>query len=886
MPIPRLLEREDSLALLNLAFANAQNGAGQCVFVLGEAGIGKTSLVRNFMRQHDAQSLQLTGACDALFTPRPLAPVYDLVAQLNEDWAPDVHSIASRAELFDRLLYALSHQPKTVILFFEDIHWADEASLDFVKFIVRRMAAVRCLFIMTYRDDEIKSDDPLHALAGDLPRDLIHRISLKPLSLDSVRKMGRRVEIGDVDSGQVYQVTAGNPFYVNELLENYSPGIPANIKDSILSVYKRQSPDTRELWQLLSVIPEGTDLGELFRFDPSLHAAIDDSLSRNILVSRNGKVFFKHELYRRTIEDSLSVMKRSELNKRVIETFLPSFQVARQYARIVHYARNAGNKALVLEYAPMAAQQAIDVAAHLQASGLYLAAIEAKVAMRAASSAEAAGAIHSGGGINVALYIAYAYECYLTNQIAEAIKYEELVLPIFRAANDIEQVGDHLRFLSRLWWYHGNREHAERYGWEAIRMLEPLPMSRAKAMAASNMSQLKMLSGETGLSVEWGTRAIDMARQLQDYEVLSHALNNVGTAQWNAGISEELAEKQLQESLQLALQHDYQEHAARAFTNLVNNYLVSKNYEQAKTILAEGIAYCERYDLDTWLRYKLNLKASLLLEVGEWDQAIIVSQKILDTRKQPAMNKIGALVTAGTVAMRRGDEGALNWLLEAKSLAIVTDEHQRVIPVLRALLEYEWLTGEHVLNDEEIANGIKMVQRINEIGKNSAFVYWLAKNRPDTVLPDIQLFDAYQWMMNGDVVRSAERWSAIGCPYEVALSYAGGDGTQIKQAMTILQDMCAARTIAKLKGDLRTEGAQVIPRGSRISTRKNPGQLTNRELEILLLLKEGSSNKEIAQKLFVSPKTVDHHISSILFKIDAPSRGKAVSEALRLGIIK
>jgi DNA-binding NarL/FixJ family response regulator len=113
------------------------------------------------------------------------------------------------------------------------------------------------------------------------------------------------------------------------------------------------------------------------------------------------------------------------------------------------------------------------------------------------------------------------------------------------------------------------------------------------------------------------------------------------------------------------------------------------------------------------------------------------------------------------------------------------------------------------------------------------------------------------------------------------------DGTDENKrtAIKITQELGATRTCDKFKREMRMAGIKGIPRGYRKSTQMNTALLTIREIEVLQLLKEGMKNKEIAAQLFISAKTVDHHISSILFKLDVNSRGKAVKEALRQSII-
>src|SRR4051812_612587 len=200
----------------------------------------------------------------------------------------------------------------------------------------------------------------------------------------------------------------------------------------------------------------------------------------NVIIMKNDKVVFKHELYRRTIAESLSPFKRMALNKKILELFLASFEEKGEIERIVQYAKNANESKVVVKYAPIAARHAACTGAHIEASKLFLTAIE----------------YSDGNDIDqlVELYEAYAYECYLTNQIKDAIIYQGKALNIWREKGDLEQTGNSLRFLSRLWWFDGNHDEGEKYGKEAVEILKAQPFPKAKAMAYSNMSQLKMLS--------------------------------------------------------------------------------------------------------------------------------------------------------------------------------------------------------------------------------------------------------------------------------------------------------------------------------------------------------------------------------------------------------
>ena len=393
-----------------------------------------------------------------------------------------------------------------------------------------------------------------------------------------------------------------------------------------------------------------------------------------------------------------------------------------------------------------------------------------------------------------------------------------------------------------------------------------------------------MLNKETDEAIDWGNKAIDIARMLGDNEILTHALNNVGTAQWKIYPLSEGINSYLTESLEIALENSLHEHAARAYTNIISNSITCREYEIVQPYLQEGLQYCEERDLDFFLRYKLSWKAKLLLDKGKWNEAVSVCENLLRNENQTSVVKIGALFVLATIRLRRGGEDALPLLQEAKSLAFSTKEYQRIIPVIVACLEYEWLTGKIIISEEELTFSLALMRNTNQLFQNSDSAFWLRKARNlEVLIPE--MYKPYELLQSGKVREAAFFWENLACPYEQAFALFEGNEDDKRQAIIIIQQLGANAVSEKLQMEMRSSGIKKIPRGLRESTINNPAQLTNRELDILLLLKKAIHNKEIAASLFISPKTVDHHVSSILFKLDVNSRSKAVAEAIRLGII-
>lgn len=862
-----LIERAHFFASLEAQLEKTRD-EGHCVFIGGEAGIGKSSLINSFCQTHKEDCLIYTGICDALFTPRPLAPLYDIAGQLHDGFWQISQLGSDRTALFASIFHQLSHQKRPTIVVFEDVHWADEATLDFIKFFIRRITQTCCLFLLTYRDNEIHTRHPLRHVMGELVRGSFTRLLLPPLSRQAVEQLSEEKGYKGED---VYHISGGNPFYVQEILASYSPGIPDTIKDSILLVYNRQDDITKEIWDLLAVLPTGLEIAYLEKIDPHFKAATETSLNAGILVIQDGFVRFKHELYRRTIEESLSPLKRIDLNQQILARFQFRFEEKKQIERLIHHAKNANAYELVLRYAPGAAREAAGVGAHFEAAKLYITAIT----------------YYQGNDqeILLPLYEAYAYECYLTNQITEAIIYQGKVLASWKPKDNREKVGDSLRFLSRLWWYNGNRKKAEEYAEEAVQVLLQQPASYAKAMAFSNMSQLKMLADQPAECVYWGEKAIAMAQELQNEDILSHALNNVGTVRLKSSLTRQEGFEQLRQSLAIALHHSYHEHAARAYTNLSSMAVETKEYRTAQETLEAGLRYCDQRELDSWKNYMLCFKARLSLETGQWAEASTIASRLLEKSNLTPIVKIGALTVLATIRMRSEKPEVRPLLEEAKAMAFQTQEHQRIVPVMMAWLEYEWLTGQLHIDENELQDTIQLVEKTESSFQNSAFAFWLLKARNRSLaLPERYM--GYDFAEANTYKKAVQNWVRLGCPYEEAMLLMEGLEDDRRKALTILQELGAETAYKKLKQELRAAGMKKIPRGMRESTRLNPRQLTNREVDVLQLLSQNMQNKEIANTLFLSAKTVDHHISSILLKLNVSSRGKAVTVGMDLGILK
>jgi DNA-binding CsgD family transcriptional regulator len=473
----------------------------------------------------------------------------------------------------------------------------------------------------------------------------------------------------------------------------------------------------------------------------------------------------------------------------------------------------------------------------------------------------------------------HAYECFLTDQMDDAIASRQSALGLRRQQANPLRAGDNLRWLSRLAWFRGGGEDARRFAREAISVLKRLPAGSELAMAFSNMAQLCMLSEDCQEAVQWGERALKLAERFGLTEILVHALNNVGVTEFLMGKPE--GTLKLERSLEVALAHDMHEHAARAYSNLIYLALVARDYALTEENLAAGLAYARERDLDAAMLYKLALRARAHLEQGRWKEAGDDAAGVL--RAGSRVSRAVAVVVLGTVRLRQGEPDAQALLDEARELALATGDLLRIGPMAAARAEAAWLRDDKDGVRAEIGPIYELARRRPEPWRLGELSLWLWRagaidQPPENVAPP------YRLEMSGDWHGAASAWERLGCPYEQALALANGDRPAQLKALDLLTVLGAGPAAVLVRRKLRAESAQGIPRGPRAATKGNPLGLTSRQAEILRLLSEGLSNKAIAQRLKISPKTVDHHVVAVLTKLGVATRKEAARHPATLAL--
>ena len=856
----RLLEREDQLATLGELQGAVASGSGHAVFVAGEAGAGKSALVQQFCDSAAASSRVMFGFCDALASPRPLGPLVDIAPSLGAD-VTELLKGRRRHELFEATLAALSGHDQPSIVVFEDLQWADQATLDLLRFLGRRLSAAGTLLVGTYREDEVGPEHLFRVVLGDLASCAwVDRMVVPPLSQAAVASLSAGSRI---DPARLHRDTGGNPFFVTEVLSSGEPGVPAAVADAVMSRASRLSGLARFALEAAAVIGSRVEPSLVLRIGGVDALALDECVSAGML-SFNAPFFvFRHELARQAIVSATPPHRRVSLHAEVLGLLRGGAANPDLLAGLADHAEQAGDADAVLEYAPRAAEVASGLQAHRQAETQYA---------RALRFADAAPL-----ETRAMLLERRSYECYLIDHLADAIDATRQALEIWRLLDRPLKIGDNLRLLSRIQWVCGQRADAEAAGSEALAVLEPLPPGPELAMAVSNQAQLGMLAGDHDRAVTWGERAIEMARELGEGRVLANALNNVGTSRLMRG--DLRGEELLLESLRIAVEDGFEDDASRAYSNLAAAWGNLSDFSRARKYLDEGLAYCNQHDL-----YSAGLciaaeQSLFLVNEGRWDEAMTSATSLLEERKLARISKIELIVVQARVRTRRGEPGVWPLLDEALELAVPTEELQYLGFVAAARAEARWLSGETARVEAEVRATFEMAVSLNDSWYLGELAFWLWKaghltEPPEGAAPQFAL------QIAGDWNAAAERWAAMGFPYEAAQALADGDEAAVRRGLAEFDRLGARPAAAEAGRRLRAMGVRGIPRGPRMSTKANAAGLTTREQEILQLVADGLSNRDIAARLFLSEKTVGHHVSAILGKLDVPSRRQAARYAL------
>jgi DNA-binding CsgD family transcriptional regulator len=336
------------------------------------------------------------------------------------------------------------------------------------------------------------------------------------------------------------------------------------------------------------------------------------------------------------------------------------------------------------------------------------------------------------------------------------------------------------------------------------------------------------------------------------------------------------------EALRIGLEAGAEAQAGRAYANAYTFFLQQFRFAEGERYWRDGIAYCDERDIPTYSTCLRGHRAIGLLDLGRWDDAAALAQRVLATEASP-VNLLTSQVTLGLVRARRGVGDPCEVLDAAVEAAESLDETEWVAVTRLARAEARWLAGDE---DAAVDDLRRVRARITpmDYDDDARLSVW-ERRLLGTATPASPAPEPWATWLAGDHVAAADAWDGLGCGYYAALALHDSDcDDDLRTAITRFEALGADAAVRRTRQRMKDLGHRA-PAGARATTRQHPLGLTRREDEVLALLCEGLTNEEIAGRLVVSTRTVDHHVSAVLSKLGVSSRGAAAARARKLGLV-
>jgi DNA-binding CsgD family transcriptional regulator/tetratricopeptide (TPR) repeat protein len=865
---PTLLEREDQVAALAAAYDAVRAGTGRLTFVAGEAGAGKTALVRAFAAGPPAGAV-LAGVCDPLETPRPLGPLRDVAPELARRAGRPMPDTASREDLLAFIGEALCAPGDPPVLLLEDVHWADQATIDLLRYAGRRLERLRALVLATLREEEAPAGSPIALLLGDLATAAgVGRLAVPPLSRAGTASM---VAGSGLDPDRVHVRTGGNPFFVGEVLRSGSDGVPPTVRDAVLARFARLPDPARQALEAAAAIGSRVEpallLGVVQRAGVP-RWGVEEAVTAGFLMWQERDLAFRHDLARAAISDATAAARRQRLHELVLAELRVRRMRDGDHDELLRHAEAAGDDAAVLELAPPAARRAAALHAHREAAALLGKAIDRARDVPPDRLAE--------------LVEQRAGELYQSGQLDAAVAAHERAAVLRQALGDGRRQAWNLSGASRLYFLCGRLADAEASHRRTLEVLRTLPSGPELGRAHEAWARVRFMVQDLAGAVE----EAELAERIGDGPLALDARVTAGVARLQLG--DPAAQRQLEAALAEARELGLQDTAVRATLYLGWVPLLVRSYEGVAARLAEGLSLAVDRELPYWELLLASAGVRWALDQCRWHEVERRARDVLDRREAVSVALAQALVSWGRLEARRGLPGAPGLLDQALALAI---EHETVEPIVRvwpARAEEAWLAGDHSRVRGTVLEALAARRDIDDAWWHGELAFW-ARAADAPIETRVEPARPFALSLRGDWAAAADWWRGRGCVYEAAMAVAvAGDpgAAALREALDALDRLGARPAADHVRRRLRELGVTGVPRGPRASTLGTPAGLTRREHDVLLLVAAGMSNSEIAGRLFLSPKTVERHLSGIFRKLQASSRVEAVAAAGEAGLLR
>jgi DNA-binding CsgD family transcriptional regulator len=809
----------------------------------------------------------LQGWCDPLAAPRPLGPLIDALAGLDRRKAAGVANALDAEDtvaVYRRLLEVLGGAQRWVWVI-EDAHWADGATLDLLRFLARRVNVLPLLLVVTYRDDEVGNQHPLAVALGDLTTcAAVTRIQLNPLSRDAVAVLA----IGSrVNATELHRLTGGNPFYVTEILAAghhrlRAGGMPRSVAEAVWGRLARLSAAARDTAFAVAVCGP--------RAEPALVAKVGgavteltECLDAGVLVSEGGVVAFRHELARRAALDRMPDHQRRALHRRALTALAERASEPDKLAALAFHADQAGDDDPAVRYGVAGAQRASALGANREAAELYA------LVLRHARTAPAEN--------KVVWLEGHAFARYLCGEASVAAACWREAIQIRRSLGDRLEEGEDLRLLSHmLWGGLGHTREAIDAARSSVQLLEDLGATRQLAWSLANMVLMSLVSYDPACA-GYAARAIALGTQIGEPGVVMRARCFAAIASiMRDGTGWDECETAWRAAIAAP---EMAEHVGLVGSAIGWTTALHYDLDRLQSYMDELAAACDDDDLGAYQPMAVGARALAAMHRGEWEQAIASAEDVLTRPGGGLVNAMLPLITVALVRARCGEKPT-GPPFDAPADDAGPSEFFYFAAAWAARAEIAWLAGDDETAAAEAGRALAAACPGADPWLTGRLQRWLYVAGAASGNVSNAAATPYQLEISGDWKAAAAEWTRRGCPYEAAVAQLDGDIAAVQSALACFRRLGAGPAARRARQRLVALGGPKS-RGTGSHSKTDPSGLTRRQREVLELLATGHSDAAIAAALHLSPKTVHHHVESILTKLGVENRFQAAAHALQ-----
>ncbi|MFI6094098.1 ATP-binding protein [Lentzea sp. NPDC051213] len=841
-----LVERDRERAALASWWDEAVAGHGRLVLVGGDAGAGKTALVDAF-GSHVAGRL-LRGTCEPLTAPVPLGPVRDM----------DLPCALTGDPVEIRRLFLDELRETATLVVLDDAQWADEGTLDLLRFLGRRIGQCPAMVVVVYRDDEVGVRHPLRVLAGDLSTvPVVRRLAVPPLSLAAVTALA---EGSEVDPTELHDRTGGNAFFVTEVLGDGAATVPATVRDAVLARAARLAPGAREVLDALACLGPRAAPWVVEAVSGRPPADLDECADRGLVVADGGVVSFRHELARVTVEQAIAPGRAAWLHRQALTVLgtCPPGEV--EPARLAGHASLAQDRTALLTHARAAAEQASALGAHKEAAAQLRRALD----------------VCGDSTLRAELLEGLGRQCHLADDLEGALSWWREAVAARTSIGDRRGQGTALVGLA-ITALHLAREIplGERSSDQAVEVLTGLPPGPDFALACAVRGKFAAMGFRNDEAIAWGERALVGDSPL----VRALAALSIGIGRAQNGDLRGL--DLIGETVRLTRAAGAHDEAGLAYFWAQLICVTRRWYRQADQWYAEAIAFTEDHGQEVWRQWLRAFRARALLDQGCWDEAEALASEVLRSAAVDDGRTMISMVVLCTLRARRGDPDSHQLLTRVRPAMVNAEPVVGwLVGATRALAETAWYAGDLDELRAIVAPALPAALEQGEPWHLGALAHLLSRTGAGSAVP-AGAAEPYRLQLNGFHEEAALLWRQVGCPYEAAVALVdSGDERLLREALTEFDRLGAQPMRDATAKRLRSHGVRDIPRRP---TSTGADGLSAREREVLTLLADGRRNTEIAEELFLSRRTVEHHVASVLRKLRVPNRAEAARYARRNG---